>query len=47
MGMTLKYIGKRMGVCGLDWSGSGQGPVCRLSEQRNEPSGSMKGGSSL
>jgi hypothetical protein len=29
--------------CGLDASGSGQGPVAGSSEHGNEPSGSIKG----
>jgi hypothetical protein len=33
-----------VGRCGLDASGSGQGPVAGPCEQGNEPSGSIKGG---
>jgi hypothetical protein len=31
-------------ICGLDASGSGQGPVTGSCEHGSEPSGSMKGG---
>jgi hypothetical protein len=33
---------ERMGWCGLDWSGSGEGPVEGACEHGNEPSGSIK-----
>jgi hypothetical protein len=33
-----------MGRCGLDSSGSRQGPVAGCCEHGNEPSGSIKGG---
>jgi hypothetical protein len=33
-----------VGRCGLDSSGSGQGPVVGSWEHDNEPSGSIKGG---
>jgi hypothetical protein len=36
-----------MGMCGLDASGLGQGPVVGSCEQGNEPSGSIKGGNFL
>jgi hypothetical protein len=47
---NLKVIGrcsqedniKRVRGCGLDSSGSGQGPVAGSCEQGNEPSGSIK-----
>jgi hypothetical protein len=36
-----------MGGCGLDASGSGQGPVAGCCEHGSEPSGSIKGGEFL
>jgi hypothetical protein len=35
-----------VGQCGLDASGSGQGPVVGSCEHDNEPSGSIKDGGS-
>jgi hypothetical protein len=32
-----------VGRCGLDASGSGQGPMAGICEHGNEPTGSMKG----
>jgi hypothetical protein len=31
-----------MGLCGLDWSGSGQGQVVSCCVSNNEPKGSIK-----
>jgi len=36
-----------VGRCGVDSSGSGQGPVTGSSGHSNEPSGSIKGGKYL
>jgi hypothetical protein len=36
--IDLREIG--LGVCGLDWTGSGQGPVAGCCECGDEPSGS-------
>jgi hypothetical protein len=36
-----------VGMCGLDASGSGQGPVAGSNEHGNKPSGSIKGGEFL
>jgi hypothetical protein len=36
-----------VGSCGLDSSGSGQGPVAGCCEHGNEPSDSIKGGGFL
>jgi len=33
----------RVGYCGLDSSGSGQGPAAGSCQHGNEPSGSIKG----
>jgi hypothetical protein len=42
--IILEYIlGNGVGRCGLDSSGSGQGPFVGSCEQSNEPSGSIKG----
>jgi hypothetical protein len=35
-------LGNRVGGCGLDSSGLGQGPVVGSCEKANEPSGSIK-----
>jgi hypothetical protein len=43
--IILKWIlGNRVGGCGLDASGSGQGSVASPCEYGNETSGSIKGG---
>jgi hypothetical protein len=36
-----------VGMCGLDASGSGEGPVAGSCEYVNEPPGSIKGGELL
>jgi hypothetical protein len=36
-----------MGMCGLNSSGSGQGPVAGSCEHGNEPSGSVRGGETV
>jgi hypothetical protein len=43
--VILKWILGKLGLgCGLESSGSGQGPLASSCEQGNEPSGSVKGG---
>jgi hypothetical protein len=44
---SLVVDGNRVGSCGLDASGSGQGPVAGSGEHGKEPSGSLKGGEFL
>jgi hypothetical protein len=39
--------GNRVGRCGLDSSGSGQGPLMGYCEHGSEPSGYIKGGEFL
>jgi hypothetical protein len=39
--------GNRVGRCGLDSSGSGQGPFAGFCEHDNEPSSYIKGGNFL
>jgi hypothetical protein len=36
-----------VGICGLDLSGSGKGPMAGTCEHGNVPSGSIKGGEFL